>query len=112
MQSIRKKDRAGLEAVLGANYQIDHVPLPVYSGDPLDRGTMLKAWTDPKVTVELMFKTTRLRILGDTAIESGEYSGQIKLGLEKRAWGHFGGCPYIRVWMKDKTVWKLVHEKH
>lgn len=106
-----KNDRAGMEVVLHPDYQGDR--LAGRGGEDknqMSRAEAIAAWTDPNRTFKnLAYTTQSVRVLGATAVETGDMS--VWAGWKNaKGGGIYGGVRFVRVWMKDANGWRVVHE--
>ncbi|WP_390699347.1 DUF4440 domain-containing protein [Gemmata massiliana] len=102
-----------MERVLHADYLGNRLPEQDELGkQETRRAEAIAMWTDSNRTFkELEYKTSAVRVLGTTAIETGSLS--VQSGWKKSTAGRFiSNVGFIRVWMKDKDGWRVVHESY
>lgn len=109
-KGILKQDRAVLEGSLHKQYRAEALLARPYSRNAMDAKEVVAHWTnaDNRFTT---FETAieRVQLVGDTAIETGKASGTCG---ERKAESIFMDVRYTRVWVKDKTGWRLVYERY
>jgi ketosteroid isomerase-like protein len=112
-EARRSGDRAGMERVLHPDY-VGH-QLPAQDGlckTDLGRAEAVDMWTDlARVFRDPWFKPSSVRVLGTTAIETGTMG--VVVGRASARERHlFSGVDYVRVWMRGKDGWRVVHESY
>ena len=111
-EARQKNGRDALERVLHADYRGHRLPGRADGKGEMNRADAIALWTDPaREFVSLEYKTFSLRVLGATAVETGTM--RVFVGWRNAEGGeaHYDER-FVRVWMKDKDGWRVVHESY
>jgi ketosteroid isomerase-like protein len=107
--AILKKDLAGLFGLLHTDYLGRHLPGAI-SGPDLRQRQTVAHWTDRDLNFSHFdAKVENVRLFGDTAIETGTFTGASR---EHGSNATYGGLRYTRVWVRDGQGWRLAHEHY
>jgi ketosteroid isomerase-like protein len=100
--AVLKKNATALNRLLADAYSQSGFQLPE------DKKGAISYFTEPRRTFAF-FKTAgvRIRVDGDTAIETGEVHAS---GTEYGGTFNWAGIKYSRVWLKRDGVWHVIHE--
>jgi hypothetical protein len=103
---LLKGDQAGLEALIHKDYQARSLPGP--RDLPVGGKTEgVRYWLGGKF-LELKVEVNGIRLFGDTAVETGTLSAQLKELGTHSTWNELA---YTRIWLRDGKNWRLVHEQ-
>jgi ketosteroid isomerase-like protein len=101
--AIRRKDATALSRLLADGYSQCSFQLP--DGDK--KGAIGYVTAPERAFASFKTVGVRVRLDGDTAVETGEVSA---LGTEYGTNFEWGGIKYSRVWLKRSGVWRVAHE--
>jgi ketosteroid isomerase-like protein len=103
---LRQGDKAGLEELLHKDYQARSLP-GVENLSRADKPQGIAHWLRKRFT-RLEVRADGVRVFGNTAIETGALSAQLKEYGSDSTWREL---PYTRVWVREGKGWRLAHEQ-
>jgi ketosteroid isomerase-like protein len=109
MGALLQRDKRTLQALLHERYQGRSLP----GISRLEQGNKAEAlahWTDlSRSFSRVTCRTESVRVFGDTAIEAGSMSANLKEYGSASTWSSLS---YTRVWLREGQAWRLIHEQY
>jgi ketosteroid isomerase-like protein len=106
--AMLQRDKVALQALLHERYEGRSLP-GLGRVEKGDKARAIAHWTNPAMTfTRLAAKVESVRLFGDTAIETGTLSAQLKDYGTDSTWNKVA---YTRVWVREGKGWRLVHEQ-
>jgi hypothetical protein len=104
MDALAKADKAGLENLLHKDYQGRELP-GIHA--MVDKTAAITYWC-PKCFITLNDDVESVRVIGNTAIQTGHLSAECKEYGLPAEWRLLS---YTRVWLREGKSWRLFHEQ-
>ena len=108
-RALLQRDKEILSTLLHERYEGRSLP-GISKMEHGDKAEAIARWTDVSKTFSwVACQIESVRLFGDTAIEAGNMSANLKEYGSNSTWARLS---YTRVWLREGQGWRLIHEQY